>query len=412
MDDPPSDELLSDELETTVELSGSSFPPIASTRTSGELDARFVGLELSTLPVWIFDPVAFRIVWANEAALALWHASSRAELYARDLSDMTEATRARVGRHLEQHRQGLSVKEEWTLYPRGVPETVTLVTQGVALEGGRQGVLLQAISVEGCPDPALLRGIEALRHTSVMVTLLDEDGKVLMHNPAAHDAFGWGVDFGDCFLESESLSGILRAARYGQLVRCELAVHTRQGERWHVLEARPTVDPVTGKRAVLVHQTDESARRGAQESALARALLIDELNATLELVEQQKQQILSLSAPILDVGHKMLAVPIIGPLDASRAAEIAARLLPVIVARQAERVVLDLTGVDASEAHCVDHLLGIARAIRLLGSLPVITGIPIAMALEMASAELDWKEVRILRSLSEALEVGRLGRRY
>lgn len=93
-----------------------------------------------------------------------------------------------------------------------------------------------------------------------------------------------------------------------------------------------------------------TARIEAETLAESRGLEIDALSATLELVEQQQREILSLSAPILDVGEQTLAIPIIGRLRETLSAQITARLLDAIASRRARYVILDLTGVVAIPA--------------------------------------------------------------
>jgi len=379
---------------------------LASSERARGLDTRLAGMALSVLPVWVYDPKSHRIVWANDPAVLLWNATDRDELYARDLSGVSEAARVRIARHIDEARAGRSVRESWTLYPRGVPVTVTLITGGVTLDDGTLGVLLQAIPNDLGPDPGLVRGIEALRHSSVLVALLDDDGEVLMRNPAALNAFGSDTPFASWFSDAEAAASVLRAVHYGQLARRELIGITVEGERWYALEARPTVDPVTGRRAVLVQMTDETARRGAEENAETQARLVEELHRTLDVVEQQKEQILALSAPILEVGegaHRVLAVPVIGALDEARRAEIGERLLAAVVARRARRVILDLTGADGADAASAAHLVSLARAIRLLGAEAVVTGMPRDMARAMSEARVDLSGVRVFASLSQAL---------
>jgi anti-anti-sigma regulatory factor/PAS domain-containing protein len=373
------------------------------------LAQRLSALEASGVPTWVFDPDLFKFQWANDRALELWRSSDRAELLSRDFSDMTVSTRARMKGYVEGFRHGRSAEEQWTLYPRGEPTTLKLYFSGVELDDGRTGVLIQAFEV-GAADPELLRGIEALRHTSTLVVLLDERGGFLMRNPAALRAFGGDAPFSAWFLDPEVAEAALEAARRGEVFEAEAQVRTLAGARWHAIEARPAVDAVTGAPAVLVHHTDETARRTAERAAESKSGVIEELHRALALVEEQQRQIVALSAPILDVAGGTLAVPIIGALDPRRSVELSERLTAAVVARGAGLVVLDLTGADVLDAASADQLTRMVRAIGLLGARAALTGLSPRVAAVLAERDVDLSGALILRSLRDALSARRLDR--
>ncbi|MDI1445619.1 STAS domain-containing protein [Polyangium sp. 6x1] len=372
-----------------------------------KLHERLAVLESSPVPTWVFDLDFFRQRWANKPALELWRASTQEELYARDYSDMSESTQARMRGYIEGFRVGRTAEEEWTLYPKGEPQTMKLFMTGVPLDDGRTGVLIQAFLKEKAPSADLVRSIEALRHTSVMVTLLDMEGAVVLQNPAAQRAFGAAVAFQARFLDDLIPETLLAAARAGEVFSLETAVRTEGGERWHAIEARTLPDPATGKTVILVHHTDETARRGAERRAAEEEQLAAELRGTLALVEQQKQEILALSAPVLEVSLHTIALPIIGVLDSARAAEMEGRILGAVSARGAAHVILDLTGANALTAETAEQLARLGRAIRLLGARPIATGITSKLARTLVHANVDLGGIRLLRTLRDGIEAAR-----
>src|SRR5436853_276163 len=95
------------------------------------LEQRLKALDLSVLPVWVYDHGLLKFQWANDAALELWRATTREELLARDFSDSSASTRTRLEGYLRAIEQGRRVEEDWTLYPRGVPTTMVLHGSGV-----------------------------------------------------------------------------------------------------------------------------------------------------------------------------------------------------------------------------------------------------------------------------------------
>ncbi|HMY20531.1 MAG TPA: PAS domain-containing protein, partial [Polyangium sp.] len=191
-------------------------------------------------------------------------------------------------------------------------------------------------------------------------------------------------------------------------------------ERWYQTTKRPLVLP-NGEVHVLGCSVDITARRESvqrlEEAAVeveqraaeafreaeTKAALVEELDQKLGIIEAQHQEILALSAPLLDVGERVLAVPIVGALTATRTIEIMTRLLNAIVERQVERVVVDLTGLETIEIDTAEQLMGIIRAIRLLGSEAVITGIRPAVAQTIVELGIDLSAFVTKRTLRQAL---------
>ena len=366
------------------------------------LSERLAALGESVIPVWVYDHDALRFRWANPSALVVWRADSLEEFLSRDLSDLSASTRTRLDNYMDALRKGTRVIEDWTLYPRGKPTPMTLYGSAVELDDGRLAILFQAVVKETPIEPSMLRGVEALRHTSLMVTLASEQGDIVFQNPAALRAFGNATSIIGWFADQgKQLLATLAAEDAAQ---AELPVQTLTGERWHSLRASRVVDPVSGERSILVQQLDIHQQRTAENLAEARSRLIEELNRTVSLVEQQRQQILMLSAPILDVGENTLAVPLIGSLSTERLNEISERLLPAVQSQRRRFVILDLTGCSELDPGGALGLGKLNRAIELLGSRAVLTGIHplLAQALLRASQELG--QLQSLRTLRDGIE--------
>lgn len=373
------------------------------------LDERLAALASSGLVTLVLDPEHLRFRWANAAAVRLWEAGSPDELLARDLSDMSQAAKARLAGYMARFRQGDTAEDTWTVYPGGKPVPLRAFFSGIDLDDGRRGILIQAVFDEGAPEAARSRSVEALRHSSVMVTLLDAQGGALLHNPAALRAFGEGAPFDERFVDRALAPELVAAVSEGQVIAREARVMTLQGERWHVVEARPVPDPATGDTAMLVQHTDQTELRAAEETAEARAKLVAELAGALDLVEHQKEEILALSAPILEVARGTLAVPVIGALDGARSTEIGARLLGAIVERRSRCVILDLTGVATADAAVAEHIAQLVRSIRLLGARAIVTGVRPELAQAFAQAGADLSGVVLLRSLREGIRASARG---
>ncbi len=363
---------------------------------------RLSALEKSKLAVWVYDNDRARILWANREALALWKAKSLQELTSRDYSDNSPATQARLDGYMRAVRRGEEVAEDWTLYPKGKPTTMTLHGSSIELDDGRLAILFQAMYKDQTLEGSMVRGVEALRHTSLLVSLFDEQGGELFHNPAVLREFGDDTKLSTMF--PSHWQQILHTVTSGEVFFDELSITSKHGERWFIVEARRATDPVTGTRAILIQQHDVSKRRQAEELAETRSQLLEELHKTLALVESQRQEILALSAPIIDVGRGTLAVPIIGELSDTRGNELSVRLLSMVSEKRAQYVILDLTGCAAFDDAGAQLFLRLTRSIELLGSQAVVTGVSAALSRTLVFAGVDLSLLKTLRSLRDGLE--------
>ena len=211
----------------------------------------------------MFDPVALRGVYANPAALALWGAASLAELLGRDFTAISETVKSRTDRLAKATADGSEVSERWTFYPNGRPVTVQATISAYDLAGGASVLLFEASQVDAEPEER--RALEALRHTSSLISLFGDNGLPLFSNPAAFAAYGRGdLPFESRFAALESGQALAERALAGEAVTHLSEVVTLQGRRWHHLDARPGLDPVTGKTTVLLNERDVTETIQAQ----------------------------------------------------------------------------------------------------------------------------------------------------
>jgi rsbT co-antagonist protein RsbR len=128
-----------------------------------------------------------------------------------------------------------------------------------------------------------------------------------------------------------------------------------------------------------------------------------ELEQKLTLIEAQRQEIHALSTPILDVWDDVLAVPLVGVLDHERALEITEKLLQRMVDTGTRWTLLDLTGVEQVDEATADHLVKLARAVKLVGGRCVVTGVSPATADAFVSLGQGLGDLRCLPTLREGL---------
>ena len=219
-------------------------------------------------PVWVFDDVRKRTLYANQAALELWRAPSLDALRARDFSASSPAVRARMSDLAARLESGV-VEERWTFYPDGKAVTVNTMISRIALPDGGWAMLCEGVRLR--PEAEEQRAIEALRHTSALVTLYDAEGRRLFGNPAALAVYpGRDARFADIFDDADTGDILWDALRDRDVIEGGYRVATAEGPRWHSLTIRRTPDPMTGEPCVLVNETDVTEEVEAQ-AALANA---------------------------------------------------------------------------------------------------------------------------------------------
>ena len=128
-------------------------------------------------------------------------------------------------------------------------------------------------------------------------------------------------------------------------------------------------------------------------------------SALRERERAQAETIDQLSTPVLDLWDGVLAVPILGVVEASRASRMTEALLAAIVERGASYTILDLTGVTALETldtSIAEHIGRLVRAAGLLGATCLVSGLSPALArlFTEQGVELD---VRTFANLRAAL---------
>ena len=239
------------------------------------LDSRCLPFyEWLDLPIWVFDVDRMRPAWANDAALAFWQASSLAELLARDWRGAGAVMRGHLDAAMQAQARGVAFRAVWTVPVPGGTVTATLLSRGFRLADGRLALLFFA-ERPSVIDATALRGVEAVRRTSVLISLHAlADGAVLMRNPAALQAFGAGSGtpaaqgdpFAAVFDDPLTVDNIRRVVRAGQGYSGEHELRTLQGARWHAVDARPMLDPVSGLRALQFMASDIGELKAAQRS--------------------------------------------------------------------------------------------------------------------------------------------------
>lgn len=120
------------------------------------------------------------------------------------------------------------------------------------------------------------------------------------------------------------------------------------------------------------------------EEAWSASMLLDRLGLYTnevyikgreEVIQRQQQEMLELSTPVVQLWDRIVALPLIGTLDSTRAQIVMENLLEAVVQTGAEIVIIDITGVPTVDTQVAQHLLKTAAAAKLMGASVIISGI-------------------------------------
>jgi PAS domain S-box-containing protein len=200
-----------------------------------------------------------------------------------------------------------------------------------------------------------------------------KDGTVVRWNPAAERIFGWsateaiGRNIVELLVPDVALDQVqaivqallsgaggtssrnLNIRKDGKLITCQ----------WYNAVLRDDHGEVVGA----LSQTED---------------VTEELRAEEALRESQEQLIMSLrelSTPLIPLDAGVVAMPLIGAIDSTRAQQVIETLLDGVSTHHARVAILDITGVSVVDTQVANALIRAAQAVKLLGARVILTGI-------------------------------------
>jgi rsbT co-antagonist protein RsbR len=124
-----------------------------------------------------------------------------------------------------------------------------------------------------------------------------------------------------------------------------------------------------------------------------------------QVIVRQQSELLELSTPVVKLWEGVLALPLVGTLDSSRAQVVMESLLQEIVDANATVAIIDITGVPTVDTLVAQHLLKTIAAARLMGADCIISGIRPQIAQTIVHLGVDLGNVLTKASLADALTV-------
>lgn len=130
------------------------------------------------------------------------------------------------------------------------------------------------------------------------------------------------------------------------------------------LALRTAVRALHEKNLALERELAERMRAESERTALQQ-----------KIIEAQAARLSELSTPIIPITDRLLVMPLIGLMDEKRAEQVLYAALTRTRETRAEALILDITGVPRADRTVAAAIVKTARALRLLGTRTVLTGI-------------------------------------
>lgn len=146
-----------------------------------------------------------------------------------------------------------------------------------------------------------------------------------------------------------------------------------------------------------------------REAELAE--LVEQLRAQVVKRDQMLAAYEAMSTPVIQVWEGVLAMPLVGAIDAARATRIMDNLLNGIIRFQADLVILDVTGVPVMDTAAADYLIKTIKAAGFLGARCVLVGIARQAAVSIVQGGIDLGDVIIRGNMQAGIEyaLGEMG---
>ena len=202
----------------------------------------------------------------------------------------------------------------------------------------------------------------------------------------------------------------LKDERYSE-VRALLGELSRKRAR-QGFSPSETAAGVFGLKRAVFELTEDAADTELFREALTFSGLLDALGlwtfetysaAREEIIQEQSEQLLELTTPVVKLWEGVLAVPLVGTLDSARTQVVMEKLLESLVETGSEHAIIDITGVLAVDTQVAQHLLKTVMAARLMGAECTISGIRPQIAQTIVALGIEFGDITTKASLADAL---------
>lgn len=129
----------------------------------------------------------------------------------------------------------------------------------------------------------------------------------------------------------------------------------------------------------------------------------ERLKEEIKKRENARKDLLELSTPIIRIGSKILALPLIGTLDSHRAQDALEKSLMQMSGEKAHVLLVDITGVSTVDTMVANSLIMMAKAVELMGGVCILTGISPSIARTIVYLGIDLGTLKTYATLEQGL---------
>jgi PAS domain S-box-containing protein len=280
------------------------------------------------------------------------------------------------------------------LLPPLVPKILGLPSPSLLTKANTE--LESEIAERRRQDASLREQAQLLDLASDTIVVRELGGAVTFWNRAAEAMYGWTRDEA----LGKALHALLKTDTPSSLEQIEEAlvkegrwegeiVQTRRDGARLVIASRWALqrDTEGEPRSVLEINRDVTDQKHLEEQ---RGELARERAAMQEeVIQRQREQLHEMATPFIPITDRIMVMPLIGTIDSDRARQVMETALVGSASRSAKVVILDVTGMTHLDTGVASALMSTARALSLLGTRMILTGIRPELAQTLVSAGVD-----------------------
>ena len=122
-----------------------------------------------------------------------------------------------------------------------------------------------------------------------------------------------------------------------------------------------------------------------------------------QMLQAQRERLAEMSTPLIPITQRIMVMPLIGTVDSERASQILEVALMGTQQSGAKVVILDITGLRHIDTSIAASLIKTARALRLLGSHAILTGIRASVAQTLVGLGVELGTIETRSTLQSAI---------
>lgn len=120
--------------------------------------------------------------------------------------------------------------------------------------------------------------------------------------------------------------------------------------------------------------------------------------------EKLEEALEEISTPVLHAWDGIIVMPLIGTISSERALKAMEKLLTGVIDYKAKVAIIDITGVPVVDTMVASYLLRSVKAVKILGSEAIITGISAEIAATLVKLDIDIEALVTKNTLKEGLK--------